>query len=371
MRIALVGFHFAEIVARLAVALSARHEVEVHFSIFAANNELTAQLRRHLETRARVHYHPRPHRKNMIQDGWRLARAITRFRPDIVHMQEAGGWTLWTARLFSPSLPLVLTVHDPLPHSGDAAARARTQWANDRLRRAADAIIVHGDRLVGEMTALEPFLEGRVFSTAHGALGAGAAEPSPPPGRGAFLFFGRIQAYKGLGILLDAVEMLDRRGLDFSVAIAGTGADLDLHRDRIAALRQVRLDERFIPAEEVGPLFEQADAVVMPYLDATQSGVAALALNAGRAVIVSDVGSVGEVVRDDENGLIVPAGDAQALAAAMSRLLVEPGLVARLAACAAATARADLSWDAVARETEAVYDKAIALRGGSGRRKAG
>jgi glycosyltransferase involved in cell wall biosynthesis len=359
MRIALIGFHFAEIVARLALALSKRHEVEVHFSIFAANNELTTSLRQELEAAARVHYHPRPHRKFMLRDGFRLSRQIARFRPDVVHMQEAGGWTLWTAKMLSLSFPaLVLTVHDPLPHSGDLAARARTRWANVRLRRAADAIIVHGDRLIAEMTAVEPAAAGRVYSVPHGALGEAAA-PSPPPGRGRFLFFGRIQAYKGLGILLDAVENLARRGLAFSVLVAGKGDDLDSHRDRIARLPCVTLDDRFIPAEDVARLFAESDAIVMPYLEATQSGVGALALNAGRAAIVSDVGSIGEVIRDNENGLVVPPGDAAALADAMARVLTEPGLNERLARGAARTAEGELSWDQVARATERVYAEAI------------
>lgn len=363
MRIALVGLHFTEIVARLALALSRRHEVEIHLSVFAAGNELTAKLRRELDGIVRIHDLSRPHRTVMFSDGLRLARRIARFRPDVVHVQEAGAWTVWAALKLSLSFPpLVLTVHDPLPHSGDDAARARIQWANDRLRRAADAVIVHGERLVGEMTALEPGLRGRVFSVPHGVLGD-SAEITALPGCGRFLFFGRIQAYKGLGILLDAVEILDRRGLDFSVRIAGTGADLDRHRARIAALPRVRLDERFVPAEEVPELFQQSDAIVMPYLDATQSGVGALALSAGRAAIVSDVGSIGEVIRDGENGLVVPPGDAPALADAMTRILSEPGLNERLARAAAATAAGELSWDQISIATEKVYAEASRLHG--------
>ncbi|MCW2318650.1 glycosyltransferase involved in cell wall biosynthesis [Rhodoblastus acidophilus] len=208
------------------------------------------------------------------------------------------------------------------------------------------------------MIKIEPILQGRVHSIPHGVLGQ-ALVARALPNTGAFLFFGRIQAYKGLGVLLDAAEILVSRGLEFSLTIAGAGPDIDGLRARIARLPMVRLDERYIPADEVGAIFGNCDVVVMPYLDATQSGVAALALSAARGVIVTDVGSITEVIRNGENGLVVPPGDANALAAAMAETLSAPELRQRLAAGAAATAASALSWDHVGAETVKVYRGAV------------
>jgi glycosyltransferase involved in cell wall biosynthesis len=220
---------------------------------------------------------------------------------------------------------------------------------------------VHGEALVREMLSVEPQLAGRVHSVAHGRLGEAPAN-SPLPNAGAFLFFGRLQAYKGLGVLLDAADLLAQRGLAFSLAIAGSGPDLEGRRERIAAMPMVQLDERYIPAEEVGGLFDSADAVVMPYLEATQSGIAAYAVSAGRGVIITGVGAMTEVIHDGENGLVIPPNDAVALADAMARIIREPGLAAKLARGAAATADAELSWDKIAADTVKVYQAAIARR---------
>ena len=354
MRIALVGLHFAEIVARLALALSPHHDVQVCLSKTNVNRELTPALRHELEAAVTVVYLPHPHRARMAAHGFRLARAVAKFRPDVVHVQEAAGWTIWMFLLLLRPRAFVLTVHDPKPHSGDARARARTRWADGRVRRRADSVIVHGEALVGAMEASEPKLRGRVLSVAHGALG-GTNRVDAPGGEGRFLMFGRLQAYKGLGILLDAVEILSAQTRRFEVLIAGAGEDLETHRARIARLERVRLDERYVPASEVAALFATCDAVVMPYLDATQSGVGALAMAAGRAVIATDVGALGEIVRDGENGLLIPASDAARLAAAMARVLDEPGLAARLGRGAHATAQGELSGAHVAERTMQVY----------------
>ena len=97
----------------------------------------------------------------------------------------------------------------------------------------------------------------------------------------------------------------------------------------------VRLFLRFLPAEERGLLFDACDAVVCPYRHATGSGIAADAVSHGRPVIGSDVPGLAVVVEDGVSGLLVPPGDARALAAAMLRF-VRDGLGPRLSAGAAA-----------------------------------
>lgn len=173
-----------------------------------------------------------------------------------------------------------------------------------------------------------------------------------------FLFFGRIEAYKGLGILLEAARLL--RSRDYRIVIAGDGHDLDRHRAEIASLPKVVLKDQFIPAADVPALFARALAVVLPYLDATQSGVAAHAFSAGTPVIASRVGALPDVIGHDVNGLLVPPGDAPALAAAMARLLDDPALASSLSRRATETARTTLSWDSIAVDTLDVYE---AVRG--------
>lgn len=75
----------------------------------------------------------------------------------------------------------------------------------------------------------------------------------------------------------------------------------------------VDFENRFVLHNEVPELFARAKFVVLPYLDGTQSGVVPMAFAFGRTCIVSSVGSIPEVVKNDENGLLVPPGDENAL----------------------------------------------------------
>ncbi len=96
----------------------------------------------------------------------------------------------------------------------------------------------------------------------------------------------------------------------------------------------VRLELRYLPEKERGLWFAAADAVVCPYRHATGSGIAADALAYGRPVIGTRVEGLEDVVEDGHSGLLVPPGDADALARAMA-LFVREGLGPRLAAGAA------------------------------------
>jgi glycosyltransferase involved in cell wall biosynthesis len=115
------------------------------------------------------------------------------------------------------------------------------------------------------------------------------------------------------------------------------------------------LIERFIPAEEVPAIFQRASIIALPYLDATQSGVAALAATYGRPVVASRTGGLPEMVREGLSGLLVEPGDPDQLANAIRALVEQPALAANLAAGARQLARTDLSWEAIAERTMAVY----------------
>jgi glycosyltransferase involved in cell wall biosynthesis len=73
----------------------------------------------------------------------------------------------------------------------------------------------------------------------------------------------------------------------------------------------------YVPNERVNAYFSAADAVVLPYLSGTQSGIAQIAFNFDRPLIATSVGGLGEVVKSGETGLVVPPGDPAALADAI------------------------------------------------------
>jgi glycosyltransferase involved in cell wall biosynthesis len=135
------------------------------------------------------------------------------------------------------------------------------------------------------------------------------------------LFFGFVRPYKGLQYLLQALPTVRRSLPEVHLLVAGefwddkaTYATLIEHLELQAS---VTLLDHYIPNEEVPLCFSAADLVVLPYVHATQSGVVQLAFGCGRPVVTTAVGGLVDLVRDGENGLLVPPADSAALAEAI------------------------------------------------------
>ena len=142
-------------------------------------------------------------------------------------------------------------------------------------------------------------------------------------------FAGRITRQKSLGVALAALAEVE----DVSLLVAGDGPDLPEVRKRVAELG---LDGRVrflgpLGREQVLTLFRASDASLLSSAWENFPHTVVEALAVGTPVIATRVGGVPELVRDDGNGLLVPPGDSDALAAAIRRLVAEPGLRERLA----------------------------------------
>lgn len=133
------------------------------------------------------------------------------------------------------------------------------------------------------------------------------------------LFFGFIRDYKGLDLLIDAMAMLPA---DHVLIIAGEPyGDIAKYHEAIArqGLKDRVVDHiRYIADQEVPMFFSAADAVVLPYKSATQSGITAIAYHFGTPVIATDVGGLKESVEHDRTGLIVSEPEAGAIAEAIA-----------------------------------------------------
>ena len=363
MRIALLALHFSEYASRLALALSSRHEVLLILRSSNARNELTEDLRALLERTVTVRFlEPcRMRDPRVLGTSLLVNRILREFSPDILHIQEVNpilvGWTLLSLR---KRIPVVLTVHDPVHHSGGLNKHSWQWQIVTWFRRKASRVIVHGPRMQAELEDLDGRLSGRTDVVPHGILGRDDVDDDISGYEpGTFLFFGRILAYKGLRYLLDAGDILHGRGYAFRLIVAGTGSDLEIHRARIASTPWIAWIARYNAAGEVPGLFRRSMSVVLPYTDATQSGVSAMAFACSRPVIATDVGDVPDVVIDGQTGLIVPPRDGNALAHAMERLLADQYLYDSLAGGAVRFANEKLSWSHVAKVTVGSYHRAM------------
>ena len=204
--------------------------------------------------------------------------------------------------------------------------------------------------------------------------------PAPAPRAGqrpvgapfTVLFVGRLVERKGVSHLVDAVSLLlPLPGADVRVVIVGDGPE----RARIEArIREKRLDGRVavrgrVSDAELQAAYAAADAFVLPAVvdrrgDTEGLGVVLLeAMNHRVPVIASAIGGITDIVEDGVSGLLVPPGDAAALAAALERLARAPDLAAGLGGAGQERLRERFSWEAIMRRWAEVYAAAVARQG--------
>jgi glycosyltransferase involved in cell wall biosynthesis len=279
----------------------------------------------------------------------KATRLMLRFKADFIHFQEIPDViTPLQIAFFNLFTRTVLTVHDPLAHSGrDSNLLSIVYLLRDFGRRRAGRIVVHGQFCRDALANSYPDLASRTVSAPHGVLmvpNSGFGKPDPA----SILFFGRMEKYKGLDVVYEAVKILIGRGVRHRITIAGRGSAMDELRDALAALPTVTVIARFVDPRETSRLFQSAAVVVLPYKDATQSGVLGAAFGNHRPVVASRVGGLPDAVTDGINGLLIEPGDPQALADALQRVVQDDALRERLSAGAEASAANELNWDNIA-----------------------
>jgi glycosyltransferase involved in cell wall biosynthesis len=167
------------------------------------------------------------------------------------------------------------------------------------------------------------------------------------------LFFGYVRKYKGLHTLIDAMALVPR-DLHLTLLVVGEYyGDEQEYRTHIAAAGVedvVRVHSDYVPNERVADYFCASDAVILPYLSATQSGIAQIAYQFNKPVIATDVGGLAEVVVDGVSGVIVEPDRPQQLADAIVRFYTRR-MEAALSA-GAAEEKKKYSWDAIVEAIE-------------------
>jgi glycosyltransferase involved in cell wall biosynthesis len=225
-----------------------------------------------------------------------------------------------------------------------------------------DAVVAHSEhgavRLRDEV-GLDP---SRIRVIPHGAFDyltrLPKEKPLPPELEGAegpvILFFGLLRPYKGLDLLLEAFAQVE--GAELWI-VGNPRMDVTPLRSAAeAAPGRVRFVTRFVEDAEIPAIFRRADLVVLPYRDAEHSGVLYTGLAFGKPMVLSAVGGFSEVAASGAARL-VPPGDAEALATALAELIADPPTRERLATAAREAAAGPYSWDAVARQSLALYEE--------------
>ncbi|MGM4906767.1 glycosyltransferase family 4 protein [Tardiphaga sp. 866_E4_N2_1] len=234
---------------------------------------------------------------------------------------------IWTP-LLAPAIrargaKYVTIIHDAVGHPGDPTGPL-IPWLRSEAR-SADRVVTLSRAVADQMTArrfADPakvtplFLPDLRYDS---KVGSRTLTPGKPL---RLLFLGRILKYKGLPLLLDALDILRSDGLHVDLGVAGSG-DIGAIQERLDAL-QAEVINRWLGDDEIAPLLARYDAMALPYTEASQSGVAATAFGSLMPVVAMPSGGLSEQVRESVTGVIASDVTAGSLAQAIRRLATDP-----------------------------------------------
>lgn len=237
---------------------------------------------------------------------------------DIAHVIYLNYFTDW---LSLPALgrdtPLVCTVHDVVPHQRRVPERIQRALLA-RQYEAAGTIVVHHPTVGEQLTAEFGVDPARIHFVPWAVPVVQSREFVPERTTFEVVMFGTMRRNKGIDVMLDAFRQITDP--NFRLTIAGRGfADIEaLVVEAAACDPRIRAEVAFISEDRKRELYSSADVVALPYTSfSSQSAVLHDAYAHHVPVVVSEVGALGDSVRHDATGLVIPPNDSQALAGAL------------------------------------------------------
>lgn len=200
---------------------------------------------------------------------------------------------------------LVITLHDPKPHTGENSWKTFLKF--NLFIPKAKAFILYAEFSKTLLKKVFPKVNVPInciqllpFSFMRNYL------PKEKISDNSILFFGRLSPYKGIDLLLNAIPLILEKYPNQQFVVAGsTSYDFKFDEVLISKIKNnVTIINKYLSLEEIATLIDKSAFVVCPYRDATQSGVLSTTFAFGKTAIVSNVGSFSEYIKDGINGLI-------------------------------------------------------------------
>ena len=296
------------------------------------------------------------------------------WRPDVVHAHD---WLVAHAAKTlkdATGLPLVATVHATeagrhqgfLPGPVNRAIHSVEWWLTYEARRVVTCSAYMRDQvrelflLPHEKVDVVPNGIDIDHWSADVARVAALRATLAPNGEPLLVFAGRLEYEKGVHTVLQALPRLRRRHPGLRLVIAGAGTHQAELREQVRTLRVGRAVTfmGFLDPDDLAVLAAAADAALVPSIYEPFGMVALECAAAGTPLVVADTGGLREFVDDGATGLRFPPGDHAGLADAVTRLLGDDLLAARMVRDARALLARTYTWEAIARRTAEVYERA-------------
>lgn len=360
MKVSLLHFCFYEYTVQLANALANYVELTLIHP-----EKVSVQCKDVLDSRIHIRNFEKPRIRDPrnLNAMHKMMHIIRASSPEVLHIQETNDPWFDLTLLLNKMPPLVTTIHDVFRHPGDRQNVFGSEYTRQIVFHRSQQLIVHADLLKNALLQQLSISEQRVSVLPHGELGSlyqklgvsndVAREPYT------LLFLGRIWPYKGLKYLLEAMPLVAEHIPEVKLIIAGRGENLQQYFPNGCNEKRYEILNRYIQDKEIVDLFQRSTALVLPYIEASQSGVAAIAYGMGTPVIASDIGGLSEMIKHEKDGLLVPPRNVRALADAIIHLLSDRNLQQRMQTAALARCQQDLNWSNIAAQTVEIYHNVI------------
>ncbi|MDA7601971.1 glycosyltransferase family 4 protein [Gammaproteobacteria bacterium] len=294
-------------------------------------------------------------------------------RPDIIHLQWAKMPILDRVfiRIFNFFVPVVFTLHNTTPnHGDDSLTNDLIQFGFRSFLQKTSSIILHTD-YSKEIFCLEyPDFLNKVSLVPHGLLTFPTSDKIKKfqfsfSSDLVLLFFGNIEKYKGLDVLIKAMPYLKNESVE--LLIAG--------RPNIPIEPFIKLSEdlnisdlitwypSFIDEDDVSEIFDNGDLVILPHLHIDQSGVLMSAINFEKPIIASDTGGFSEIIENDKHGYLFKPGDHEDLASQLLKV-INNDTVKYMSQEVSALRKNWKTWQEIAEVTLDIYTDVICHRYG-------
>jgi glycosyltransferase involved in cell wall biosynthesis len=265
-------------------------------------------------------------------------------------------WTPFMVDSFrSLDVRYIPVIHDARPHPGENTIFNR--WLSRKSLQGCDGYITLSasvkeqliENLVG---AINP-----VWMMPHGPLTTGVVnEPRyyDNNGNSQILFLGRIHAYKGLDIFIEAMRLLSQKDIKFTARVLGEG-DISPFKKELESSEYIKVENRWLSDKDFADALRWADILILPYREASQSGIVAAAMASALPVIVTPVGGLSEQVQHGVNGLIASDVTADAIVESIMKLLGDSELFHKVSIGALESVNNELSWHKSVLTIKSVY----------------
>lgn len=304
--------------------------------------------------------------RNLLKYRGQLKEFIRANKIDVVYSPMSHIWSCAIASVFRKiEVPYVLTMHDAITHKGDMELLKNFLLRHDVL--ASNRCITLTETVRQRIHDLYDYPLDKITVVPHGAFKYGEfATRSLPEGRPLrVLFYGRILEYKGLGLLLDSLHLLAEKDAIPKLALEVWGdGDMSPYQkqlDRLSKLGcSMHVVNRWIDESEIEEIFRRADICALPYVEASQSGVAAIAFAAGVPIVATPQPGLVEQLSCG-GGVICASTNAASFAESLLSLATNQDFYEDLSRTGLLQADEVLSWESNAQQILKVLKDAVSV----------